>query len=357
MTDKTENSEIITDIVGTLGIITLNRPKALNSLTHGMIKIILACLDEWEHDERIRAVLFRGAGERAFCAGGDVKYIYQSKKAYDAGEIESFDPADYFYDEYNMNRRLLHSPKPLIAFMDGVTMGGGYGVAGPCDFRIATKSTVFAMPEVGIGFFPDIGGVYHLHQCRKNMASYLCLTGNSLDYADTLRAGVATHIAASGDEEALIAKLAMTAGDAGEIDAMIRAFQPEEMDAPSLAEHEAVIDRCFSQSEVIDILTCLERRNTQWALKTVEIIKLRSPLSVAVTMRHLNEARDADFDTVIAKDFTICQHFMNGHDFFEGVRATVIDKDKNPKWQHKALSDVTTNEIDAYFSPAKRKLY
>lgn len=353
-----ESKDIIYEIRGHVALVTLNRPKALNALTHEMIKTLARWLDEWEDDKNISAVFFQGAGDRAFCAGGDIKHASEQGQAYKRNPDIAISPADYFYDEYSLNRRLFHYPKPLFAFMDGVTMGGGFGIAGPCDHRIATERTTFAMPEVGIGFFPDIGGTYYLRQCPDRIGRYLCLSGNSIGYKEAIYAGIATHYCDSDDITSVMNAVIAAIADGKDGSSLLGSYSGDVTDKGSIAYHKDLIRVCFSGSNVTEIMDCLHGQADPWARELYHIIERRSPLSLEVTMRHIQmgEQGGDSFDAVIERDYKICQHFMEGQDFYEGVRALLIDKDKTPKWQHAALSDVTASDVDVYFSEAERTL-
>ncbi len=358
MPNNDQSQDIAFEIRGNVALITLNRPRALNALTHNMMKTIARLLDGWEKDDAIKAVFFFGAGDRAFCAGGDIKHACEQGLAYKENSDVALSPNEYFFDEYNLNRRLFHYSKPLFAIMDGVTMGGGFGIAGPCKYRIATERTVFAMPEVGIGFFPDIGGVYYLLKCPDLIGRYLCLSGQPISYEDVLYSGIATHYCTSDDIEQMLNKLISTfALDSG-VDSILGSYEPNAANEGELAGRNDLIQKCFSHETVNEIIECVEARDDKWSQELSYNMRRRSPLSMEITMRHLQMAeRGESFDTVIARDYQLCQHFMGGTDFYEGVRAAVIDKDRSPKWQHVALKDVTKADVDEYFKETGKALY
>ena len=357
MLENTKDSSIIAERKGSVALITLNRPQALNALTHEMILDISARLTAWESDPSVKAIFFLGAGDRAFCAGGDIKHAYRQGLAYKETARPENNPTQYFFDEYNLNRQLYHYKKPLFAFMDGVTMGGGFGIAGPCDYRVATEKTVFAMPEVGIGFFPDIGGAYYLQQAPHHIGAYLCLTGSSINGSEMLYAGVATHFITS-------AKLDKT------IEILIDAIQNDQSvenalnnndfacdDVLALKDHKEIIRDHFASNDVGQIVSELLSSGDDWARTVGEVMRSRSPLSLEITMKHLQIAKKQSFDDVIARDFVLAQNFLREQDFYEGVRAAVIDKDRAPKWQHQSLAAVSDKEVDSYFKDAERSLY
>jgi enoyl-CoA hydratase len=346
------DSEILCDRAGPLGILTLNREKALNALTLGMIRAITAQLDAWRADPGISAVFIRGAGGRAFCAGGDIKAAHMAGRAFQRGETQERGATVYFGEEYNFNCMLFHYPKPLIAFMDGIVMGGGYGIAGPCRYRIATPKTLFAMPETGIGFFPDVGATYFLTRAPGQAGAYLAVSGAHVGPADALLCGAASHYVAGMDAQALIR--AFSEAPPEDVLARYAGARPE---APSvLAAQAAVIDSCFGAETIEAILQNLAQNGSPWALETARLIETRSPTSLKVTLARYLRAKGQDFDAVAAEDFTLAQHFMEGHDFYEGVRAMVIDKDRRPEWSPARLGDVTEADIARYFAPAPRRL-
>lgn len=339
MSTNTE-AEILTETCGPAMQVTLNRPGALNALSHNMIQALAAGLTAWENDRAIQVVIIRGAGGRAFCAGGDIKSTWANRETVVLND-------HYFYDEYRLNRQLFHYPKPLIALMDGVTMGGGYGVAGPCRFRVATENTKWAMPETGIGFFPDIGSSHSLQQAPGAMGMCVALTGMTLGPEDTLYAGFATHyIYAEALPEIVVA---IEAG--GDPLTVIEQFhRPPAMIGP-LCQHQDVIDRCFSLDSVAAIVAALKQETSDWAAATLALLLSRSPLAVAVTFARMSKAQGQSFDQIIEDDYVIARHFMRGGEFFEGVRAMLIDKDKTPRWMPETLEKVTEAALSSHFAP------
>lgn len=334
---------------GGLAVVTLNRPSALNALTLEMIRILSAGLTRWESDPAVKAVVILGEGQRAFCAGGDVKTAYYAGMKYRRGDVSEKVLSLFFAEEYRLNRQLFHYKKPLIAFMDGIVMGGGFGVAGPCRYRIATENTEFAMPEVGIGFFPDVGSTWYLNRASGQAGSYLVVTGGSVGPGDMLACGMATHFIPSADKAALVEALAEAPGRVEEIVKSASRAAPHPP-ADVFGGQGALIDRCFSFNAVEEILKALGREKTGWAAETAGIIESRSPVSLKVSLAHLRKSRGQEFDAVIARDFILAQHFLMGHDFYEGVRAALIDKDRQPRWDPDRLEKATPEAVDHYFS-------
>ena len=330
-------SDLVLDREDGLGIIRLERPQALNALTMDMIGGLSAALVEWAADPSVTAVVIEGAGDRAFCAGGDVRALYDARN-----DPASTYRADFYREEYRLNRAIFRFPKPYVAVMDGITMAGGVGVSVHGSHQVVTERTLFAMPETGIGLFPDVGGGHFLPRCPGAVGMYMGLTGARLKAADCLHAGIATHYVASADLGAItgggdpVAALDGLAGDPG---------------PSALATARDDIDRVFGRESVAEIIAALEADDGEWAAKTLATLRAKAPLSLCVSFRQLCEGRDLDFEPVMVMEYRLSQRFMIDHDFFEGVRAIIIDKDNAPRWRHGAVGDVTAAEVDAYFAP------
>ncbi|MSP82112.1 MAG: enoyl-CoA hydratase/isomerase family protein [Alphaproteobacteria bacterium] len=324
---------------GRVGWITLNRPAALNALTHGMAKAMTARLADWMRDPAIVAVVVEGAGGRAFCAGGDIRVLYDAMRR--GGRLTH----DYYRDEYRLNRRIAVYPKPYIALVDGVVMGGGVGVSVHGRYRVVGDRALFAMPETGIGLFPDVGATYVLPRMPGEIGTYLGLTGTRLGAADCLYAGFATHAVPSTDWPALTA--ALTDGDIGPVlDAHARDPGP-----PPLAAYRAAIDRCFAGESIAAILDALATEGGTWAEATRSALLAKAPTSLKVTLRQLRLGRRLDLDAGIRTEFRLSQRFVAGWDFPEGVRAVIIDRDNRPRWRPESLAAVSDAMVDGYFAP------
>ncbi len=335
-----DEPEVLFEHRGSLGLITLNRPKALNALTHGMALAMQTQLDEWARDPAVTAIAIRGAGDRAFCAGGDIRALYDSGKA---GTSYSL---DFYRDEYRLDATIKHYPKPYIALIRGIVMGGGVGVSVHGSHRIADETTTFAMPETGIGLFPDVGGSYFLPRCPGEIGMYLALTGARLKTADALYAGVATHFVPQAKWETLIGRLAESiVPDA----AMIGLA--ETVPDTYLSEHRAVIDRVFGADSVEAVLAALDAEHTDWSRDTAKTIRTKSPTSEKVTFRQIREGAKLEFDDCMRMEFRMVNRIVAGHDFYEGVRATIIEKDGAPKWSPADLAGVSDGNVAAYFAP------
>lgn len=347
----TSDNEIIftehTAHTGKIGEILLNRPNALNALSHHMCLEIETALTRWTTDPSICAVWIKGAGDRAFCAGGDIRALYHRT-------TQDPTPALHFFeDEYRMNRCLYHFPKPYIAFLDGITMGGGAGVSCHGSHTLGTERLKFAMPETGIGFFPDIGAMHFLHQCRGKVGLYLAMTGAVLDADTTCALGLITHRVASTDlaaiEDALLSHPIHSRAD---VDAILASFALKDVANFLLAQLDC-IEHCFNEQTVEAILAALtqEKASSEFATQTHEKLLACSPTSVKVAFAHYHGTQDASFDEIIERDYTIACHFMRGHDFKEGIRAKLVEKDNAPQWTPNTFEAVDNKDIENYFAP------
>jgi enoyl-CoA hydratase len=331
------------------GWITLNRPEALHALNTPMCATILDALIGWADDPAVHLVVIQHApGTRGFCAGGDIRMLAQSG-AGDAGEARAF-----FCTEYSMNIALNAFPKPVLALMDGVTMGGGVGLSVHGSHRISTERTVFAMPETGIGLFPDVGGGWFLPRLAGELGTWLALTGERLKGADVAAAGIATHHFPSE----LIENLRRQIEDAdfsfgaaellneilGRLDQAppVAAFEP----------HRATIDRCFAHNTVEDIVTALAAEQTEWADAQIKTLSSKSPETLKVALEQLRRGRKCRrFEENMQMEFRIGWRKVQSRDFLEGVRAVIIDKDNAPVWSPARLEDVSAQDVARYFEP------
>lgn len=333
-------SDLLVDRRGGFIFVTLNRPEVLNALNFPIIRGLDKILDDAERDPGVVGICIRGAGDRAFCAGGDIKAAREGGLAWKRGEIGLEETIQFFHEEYALNRRLFHFEKPLIALMDGITMGGGVGVAGPCRYKIATEKTRWAMPEVTIGFFPDVGAGYFLTRAPGRVGTYLGLTGSSvINPADLLACNFATHFIPSDQLERMTISL-NTVRDEEELEAVLNSLHvpPPKMDTFD----QSWIDQYFAHDSVAEILSVLDQGD-EAARKTAALICTKSPTSLAVTLKHLQLSKNDGFDQVSHRDLKLAEHFLRGEDLYEGIRAAVVDKDRNPKWQPEAA-------IEKYFS-------
>jgi len=314
---------------GALGLLTLDRPKALNALTHGMIAAIADSLKTWAADDSVKAVAIRGEGDRAFCSGGDIRAVQQ---AIVAGTNEG---ASLLREEYRMNALIGAYPKPYVAMVHGITMGGGGGISIHGSHRLADNSLMFAMPETGIGFIPDIGSSYFLSRLPDRLGLYLGLTASSMGLGDAMAAGLVTHAVARSDFDAVIAALA--GGQSADKAITPFARKPE---PASLAAHRRRLATIFSGSSVEVVLERLDRDGSAFAVQTAQVIRSRSPTSLKLVFRQLHEAEKLSLKQCLAMEFRLALRVLPGHDFREGVRAALVDKDRRPKWEPSSLAGV-----------------
>ena len=333
-----DSDEIVFAVEDGVALVTLNRPAALNALTLGMVRALHPRLLDWAQDDAVRSVVVQGAGDKAFCAGGDIRALYD-------GRGTAF-TADFFREEYRLNRTIFHYPKPYLALMDGITMGGGVGLSVHARHRVATEATVFAMPETGIGIFPDVGGSYFLPRMPGETGLYVALTGARLRAADCVYAGIADAFAPRDRLPRIVDALRRGEG--------VESTIAESREAPGesvLEANRAAIDTCFARGSVEEIESALAAEGGDWADKALLAMRSKSPISQKIAFRQIREGARLDFDACMRMEFRLSQRVMAGHDFFEGVRAVVIDKDQAPVWQPDQLDAVSDADLDEYFAP------
>jgi enoyl-CoA hydratase/carnithine racemase len=339
--------EILFERRGAAGIVTLNRPKALNAVTQAMVLALRAQLDRWAGDNAVTRVVITAAGDRAFSAGGDIRALYDLGKAGRHNEALQF-----WRDEYPLNAAIKNYRKPYIALIDGIAMGGGVGVSVHGSHRVAGDRFYFAMPEVGIGFFPDVGATWFLPRMPGELGTYCALTGERFGVADAVAGRVATHRISSARFAALLDGLTGT----GSVDAVLAAFAEPAGEGP-IMQRRAAIDRLFAGDMVENIVAALDREaasgsaDSQWAQKTASTMRTKSPLSLKLALAQVRRGKDWDFDTCMRMEFRIVSRVIHGHDFYEGVRAVIIDKDNQPHWRPATLPDVGEAEVERHFAP------
>ena len=334
--------EILFEVKDAAGVITLNRPKALNAFTLNMLHALHPQLIAWADDPRIERVIVKAAGDRAFCAGGDIRALY------DWGMSDDPMAVDFYNQEYKLNNFIKEYSKPYIAFMDGITMGGGVGLSVHGSYRVATEKTIFAMPETGIGLFPDVGGTYFLPRTPGHTGMWLSLTGARLKAADALYAGIATHYVPSADLDELEAELCAPGSDVRAA-MTIHASHP---DGGTLQDLQDDITRLFSGASVEAILADLDADGSEWAQAQAATIRTKSPTSLKVAHRQMIDGAKADFRECMTIEYRIVSRIMKRPDFYEGVRAAIIDKDNAPEWQPDTLEAVMADDISMIFAPA-----
>jgi enoyl-CoA hydratase len=338
--------DIACERIGEAGVVTLNRPKALNALNLAMVRGLAAALDAWELDPAITRVVIRGAGEKAFCAGGDIRLLH------DLGRAGRLDEARGFWrEEYVLNMRIKAYPKPYIALIDGIVMGGGVGVSLHGSHVAAGERYLFAMPEVGIGFFPDVGASHALPRLPGATGTYLAVTGDRVGQRDALALGLATHAVTSAGMASLLD--ALCRGDA--IDAALLAHAAPGGEAPILARRD-LIDHAFAADSVEDVVARLRAADDPFAATLLERLATKSPTSMKIALRQMREGRRLGFEEAMRMEYRIVNRIAEGHDFYEGVRAVIIDKDQRPGWKPARIEDVTEDMVSAYFAPLASEL-
>ncbi|WP_210490947.1 enoyl-CoA hydratase/isomerase family protein [Patulibacter sp. SYSU D01012] len=342
--DPTQAEEVLVRTEGALGHLTLNRPKAINALTIGMIRTLAAALDAFERDPDVRVVAIDGAGERGLCAGGDIVALHDSaKQGTDAA-------ATFWREEYELNARIASYPKPIVALMDGVVMGGGIGLAGHASHRLATERLISAMPEVGIGFTPDVGGTWLLSRGDGELGTYLALTGARLGAHDAIAAGLADRIVAAAALPTLLEELRT-----GDVDGAIERAEDVEVEIKrgTLSQSRRWINQAFAHGTVEEIVADLRDRDEPDAQQALAWMEGKSPTSLKVTLRALRRARELpSLEAALDQEFRVSTAFLSTPDFVEGIRAQVVDKDRNPQWSPATLDGVDDAELDRYFAPS-----
>ena len=344
--------EILFERRGAAGIVMLNRPYALNAVTHAMVRTLAATLAEWAKNKAVTRVVVTAAGERAFSAGGDLRALYELGCAGRHAEALQF-----WRDEYMLNTLIKRYPKPYIALIDGIVMGGGVGVSVHGSHRVVGDRFQFAMPEVGIGFFPDVGATWFLPRLPGEIGTYCALTGERIKNADAAYSGIATHYVTSQRFPALLEALC----ESEPVDAVLASFA-EKLGLGALSIYQKAIDRLFAANRVEDILTALDRetiaRSTEsgWAGATAAAIRGKSPVSLKIALAQLRRGRDWSFTQCMRAEFRIVSRIIHGHDFYEGVRAVIVEKDNAPRWDPPHLSNVLDGDIDRYFAPLETEL-
>jgi enoyl-CoA hydratase len=335
-----DEPELLVDAAGGVVCVTLNRPRALNAVSLPMFRELNAGLAQWASDPAVRMVLFQGAGERAFCSGGDIRAVYEAGTRGDFGFT-----ADLFRCEYTADWQVHSLGKPSLALMDGVVMGGGCGLSVLGTHRVVTERTLLAMPETGIGFFPDVGAAWFLSQCPGRIGLYMALASARLGAADVIYAGLADAYVPSDRLEDLTGALS----DGLSADDAITRFAEDAGPAP-LAEHRAAIDRCFAGGSVAAIIAALEAEEGNWACRTLEALAARPPFSLTLTFRAVAAAPGRSLKDCLVTDYRVCQRFMHRPDFYEGIRAMLVDKDNSPTWHPGTLTAVDEREVESYFA-------
>ena len=348
----TAETDILFARRGTAGIVTLNRPQALNAVTHAMVRSLAAQLAEWAKEPALTRVLVVAAGGRAFSAGGDLRALY------DLGKARRYDEAlQFWHDEYMLNTLIKRYPKPYVALIDGIVMGGGVGISVHGSHRVAGDRFQFAMPEVGIGFFPDVGATWFLPRLPGELGTYCALTGERMRNADAVPAGVATHYVPS----ARFAELIEALTGAAPVENVLGDFA-DKLGIGPLSVYRKAIDRLFAGGRVEDILAALDAEaisrsaEAGWAGATSAAMRGKCPLSMKLALAQMRRGREWSFTECMKAEYRIVSRIIHGHDFYEGVRAVIIDKDNAPRWKPERLVQVPDADVEAHFAPLDSEL-
>ena len=343
-----ESDEVLTRVDDGVGLIMLNRPKAINSLNQNMVDALSVVLARLENDDAVRAVVLSGAGERGLCAGGDVVAVYDSARK-DGVEARRF-----WRHEYLLNGQIGRFAKPYVSLMDGIVMGGGVGVSAHANIRVVTDTSKVAMPEVGIGFIPDVGGAFLLSRAPGALGLHAALTGAPFSGSDAIAMGFADHYVPHGELDAFTAAIVA--------DGLESALASHAVEPPpsALAAQRDWIDECFAGDSVADIVTALRGRRgpeAEPANEAADLIATRSPIAVSVALEAVRRAAKLEtLEDVLIQDYRVSSASARSHDLVEGIRAQIIDKDRNPKWSPATLAEVTAADVEAYFEPVEDDL-
>jgi len=347
---KLSDDDVLFDKVNGAGIITLNRPKALNALNLSMVNKIYPQIGEWEKDPSTTMIIMKGAGEKSFCAGGDIVDVTKQAKQenYLAGET-------FFREEYKLNYRIATCDVPYIALIDGICMGGGVGLSVHGDERVCTEKTMFAMPETAIGLYPDVGGSYFLPRLSLHLGMYLAMSGFRLKGRDVYKAGIATRMVHSSQLEQVEKDLVNLENPTRQdITDLLRKHhmncqEGRERDYLVLRDYEKYMARCFIADNVQDVIKNLETDGTEWAREVLKVLMKMSPTSMAVTHKQLKLGSQLPLEECLQMELRISANMLRKGDFIEGVRSLLVDKDRNPQWNPSSVSDISQEEIDSYF--------
>ncbi|MCG5243688.1 enoyl-CoA hydratase/isomerase family protein [Azospirillum doebereinerae] len=348
------DTDLIFHRKGSLGFVTLNRPAALNALSLDIVRRFDPQLRAWAVDPTVEAVVVQGAGDKAFCAGGDLKMLYQAGRDAAGGLGSAPAIREFFYRQYSLNRLIKRYPKPYIALMDGIVMGGGTGVCQHGSHRIGTERTLFAMPETAVGIFPDVGATYFLPRCPGGLGMFLGLTGARLKAADCLHAGLIDAHVPFASLDGLIDDLANLKAQGGALPTAIAAvieWHAAFPGTPPLQAHRRAIDRCFGLERLEDIFAGLDAEGTEWAAGVLNTLRRMSPTSLAVAHEAMRRGADLEFEDCMVMEYRLSQALIAGPDFYEGVRAILVDRDNNPRWNPASVEAVAAAGVDRYFQP------
>lgn len=339
--------DVILSVESGVGLIHLNRPDSLNSLTEGMCRDIHDSLERWRVDDAVRIVVVTGEGERAFCAGGDVRQVWETARK------DTVLARAFFATEYALDALISDFEKPYLSLINGIAMGGGLGISVNGCYRVVGERAMAAMPETAIGFFPEVGATAFLNACPGRLGLYLGLSGARLDAADAIHAGLATHFVPGARHQELVETLAANCGTGDDFSTVEGALAEFSFDpgVSGLADLQEDIDRLFAADTVEGILSALEGDDTEFAAKTLAALRRMSPTSLKITARQLTSHPGLDVREALDLEYRIVCHVLERPDFYEGIRAVLVDKDHAPHWSPDTAEDVAKGDVDAYFAP------
>ena len=349
-TSDTDNAQVLAEVRNHIGHLTLNRPTGLNALTLQMVRSLRLHLEAWASDPQIHAVVLRGAGPKGFCAGGDIRSLYDSYKS--GATLHR----DFFIEEYDLDQFIHHYRKPIVALMDGFTLGGGMGLAQGAELRVVTERSRLAMPEVGIGYFPDVGGSYFLSRIPGELGTYLGVTGVQVQAADALYCGLADWYIDSDQLGALdqgFDGIKWSEYPLKDLQGVLAGIGTQTLVDPPLAELRPAIDHFFALPDVASMIEQLRSVTVgdshEWALKTADLMDSRSPLGMAVTLELLRRGRHLSLEDCFRMELHLDQQWFDHGDLIEGVRALLIDKDKQPRWNPATVAGLQRQRVDQFF--------
>ena len=330
--------EVFFEKKGSLGLITLNRPEALNALTLNMVRLIHPKLKIWEEDNEIKTVAVTAVGDKAFCAGGDIRALY------DWGKSNDKKATGFYYEEYQLNQLIKSYTKPYISFVNGIVMGGGVGISVHGSYRVAGENYSFAMPETGIGLFPDVGGSFFLSRLKNNVGMYLALTGSRIKSSDAIELGIAEYFIQSENFDEIFKQLS----EGITPDEVLSSFNSDKINSDLKNDFEK-INELFSGNSLEDIFGRMESDNSEFSQKNLSLLRSKSPTSLKITFRQIRNGSDLNFEDCMKMEFRMVSKVMDDHDFYEGVRALIIDKDNTPSWKPETVEKISDEGIDEFF--------
>ena len=322
--------EVFFEKKGSLGLITLNRPEALNALTLNMVRLIHPKLKIWEEDNEIKTVAVTAVGDKAFCAGGDIRALY------DWGKSNDKKATGFYYEEYQLNQLIKSYTKPYISFVNGIVMGGGVGISVHGSYRVAGENYSFAMPETGIGLFPDVGGSFFLSRLKNNVGMYLALTGSRIKSSDAIELGIAEYFIQSENFDEIFKQLS----EGITPDEVLSSFNSDKINSDLKNDFEK-INELFSGNSLEDIFGRMENDNSEFSQKNLSLLRSKSPTSLKITFRQIRNGSDLNFEDCMKMEFRMVSKVMDDHDFYEGVRALIIDKDNTPVWKPETVEKIS----------------